>query len=163
MDEVVIGVPGTGLCSAFSLLRKQYVQVSADYFGCEVYTTSIAGSLENVVLVHVGGAGRCPQLDMVRGRRNKEERALSSSSRQRPTASRRRRRVEGTSEPLDVSEAIDPSLSEPHASPSVAIATEASQQKQPSDHDDISVGPLPGGPEDPSILKSFKNHVAFAI
>ncbi|XP_052185072.1 uncharacterized protein LOC127796750 [Diospyros lotus] len=103
---------------------------------------------------------------MVRGKRNEAERALPSFSRQHPTASRRRRRVEGTSEPLDVSKAVDPSLSEPYASPSVAVvadATEASQQEQPSDHDDISVGPLPGGLEDPSILKSFKNHVAFAI
>ena len=105
---------------------------------------------------------------MPRARRNEAERALPSSSRQRPTASRRMRRVEGSnkqlvvSEPEDPSSSADPSVSEQYASPS-AIVPHTSHQEQPSDHDDISDGPLPGGPTDLSILKSFKNHVALAI
>ena len=49
---------------------------------------------------------------MPRARRNEAERALPSSSHQCLIASRRRkRRVEGTSQPLDVSELVDPSVS----------------------------------------------------
>ena len=101
-------------------------------------------------------------------RRNEAERALHSSSRQRLTASRRRRRVEGSNEQLDVSEpgdpssSVDPSVSEQYASPS-AIVPHTSHQEQPSNHDDISDGPFPRGPSDLFILKSFKNHVALAI
>ena len=106
---------------------------------------------------------------MPRARRNEPEQALSPSSRQRPTASRRRRRrVDGSNEQLDVSEpgdpssSVDPSVSEQYASPS-AIVPHTSHQEQPYEHNDISDGPLPGGPTDLSILKSFKNHVALAI
>ena len=106
---------------------------------------------------------------MPRARRNEPEQALPPSSRQRPTASRRRRRrVDDSNEQLDVSErgdpstSVDPSVSEQYALPS-AIVLHTSHQEQPSDHDDISDGPFPGGPSDVSILKSFKNHVALAI
>ena len=51
-------------------------------------------------------------IDMIRGKRNKIERTLLSSSRHHPTASTRRRRLEGANQPLDVPKAVDPSISD---------------------------------------------------
>ncbi|XP_052201694.1 protein MAIN-LIKE 1-like [Diospyros lotus] len=103
---------------------------------------------------------------MVRGRRGEASSSRQpSSSRERPTTSTsRRRRIESSSEP-PISEAVEEPVAdygtpvEEHPNPNQG---EATNQPSSSQHDDISK-PLSGGPSDRSILKSFKNHVAFAI
>ena len=107
-------------------------------------------------------------IDMVRGRIRAEASSSSSqreppssrepsSSRQRPTAStRRRRRVEVDTQP-PISESI-----EIDESPLIVDEQHPTHQPSQEQDDDISE-PLPGGPQDRSILKSFKHHVACAI
>ncbi|XP_052178680.1 protein MAIN-LIKE 1-like [Diospyros lotus] len=92
-------------------------------------------------------------------------------ARQRPTAStRRRRRVEGH----DGDSVADTSISEAHISeqpgtldsspPSAPEQPSTSAPEQPSiSAPDDTTELFLGGPEDPSILKSFKNHVAVSI
>ncbi|XP_052171285.1 protein MAIN-LIKE 1-like [Diospyros lotus] len=104
---------------------------------------------------------------MVRGRRRGEASSShqpSSSSRERPTASTRRRmRTESSSEQTILEEepvADYVTLVEKHPNPN---QREATDQLSYSQHDDDISKPLPEGPSDRSILKSFKNYVAFAI
>ncbi|XP_052179873.1 protein MAIN-LIKE 1-like [Diospyros lotus] len=84
-------------------------------------------------------------------------------ARQRPTAStRRRRRVEGH----DSHSVADTSISEAHISeqPGTLDSSPPSPPEQPSTSaPDDTTELFLGGPEDPSILKSFKNHVAVSI
>ena len=102
---------------------------------------------------------------MVRGRRGETSSSRQPfSSRQCPTASMRRRRLEGASQ-LPYSEPIGAD----YTSPSSVVPEhpdsdqdQPSHQPFPSKQNDISE-PLPGSSQDRSILKSFKNHVAFAI
>ncbi|XP_052193832.1 uncharacterized protein LOC127802168 [Diospyros lotus] len=104
--------------------------------------------------------------DMVCGRRGEasSSRQPSSSSRERPTAlTRRIRRIESSSELtiLEEEPVADYVTSvEEHPNPNQGEVTD---QPSSSQHDDDISKPLFGGPSDRSILKSFKNHVAFVI
>jgi len=69
----------------------------------------------------------------------------------------RRRRFEGASQP-SISEAVETD----YASPSSVVPEHHYSDQDQLEHDDISEQ-LPRGSEHLSILKSFKNHVAFAI
>lgn len=70
-----------------------------------------------------------------------------------PTTSSRKRKFSSTQlSQLDVDEGL----------PENEIDTREEQVSE-KDADEPLSGPFPGGPHDPSVLKSFKSHVAAAI
>ena len=108
----------------------------------------------------------CHFVDIVHGRRGEASSSGEppssrepSSSCQRPTTSRSRRRVEDATQP-PISEAVEAN----YASPSSIVEEHPNDQPFLSEQkqDDI-YEPLSSGPRDRSILKSFKHHIACAI
>ncbi|XP_052177965.1 protein MAIN-LIKE 1-like isoform X2 [Diospyros lotus] len=106
---------------------------------------------------------------MARTRGGGVEGASPSSFRQRLTTSTRRRRVEGDDGRHVTDTSIPESVTHIPEQPGTFDSSSPSAPEQPSTSvterslgDDITE-PFLGGPEDLSILKSFKNHVAVSI